>query len=162
MIGLFFTDQTIIFDDTGRTGKGATIQLQFARGLISESFNCISSLTTHIILNTVISLNFLLWTFCERHSFPRVSGDSPKTLRKLCLSAKFPHQEIRWNYGILRSDRNREVTRLTQNLSKKLVQKNYHLKASSSNGECNTLASVQCWRFWNILRNELSLWNSLG
>ena len=103
MIGLFFTDQTIIFDDTGRTGKGATIQLQFARGLISESFNCISSLTTHIILNTVISPNFLLWTFCERHSFPRVSGDSPKTLRKLCLSAKFPHQEIRWNYGILRS-----------------------------------------------------------
>ena len=25
-------------------------------------------------------------------------------MRKLCLSTKFPHQEIRWNYGILRSD----------------------------------------------------------
>ena len=24
-------------------------------------------------------------------------------MRKLCLSTKFPHQEIRWNYGILRS-----------------------------------------------------------
>ena len=31
------------------------------------------------------------------------SYDSPETMRKLCLSAKFPHQEIRWNYGILRS-----------------------------------------------------------
>ena len=28
---------------------------------------------------------------------------SPETIRKLCLSAKFPHQEIRWNYGIFRS-----------------------------------------------------------
>ena len=28
---------------------------------------------------------------------------SPETMRKLCLSAKFPYQEIRWNYGILRS-----------------------------------------------------------
>ena len=33
-----------------------------------------------------------------------VSGDSPETMQKLCLSAKFPHQEIRWNYGIFRSD----------------------------------------------------------
>ena len=31
----------------------------------------------------------------ERHSF-----DSPKTMRKLCLFTKFPHQEIRWNCGI--------------------------------------------------------------
>ena len=23
--------------------------------------------------------------------------------QKLCLSKKFPHQEIKWNYGILRS-----------------------------------------------------------
>ena len=30
--------------------------------------------------------------------------ESPKTMRKLCLSTKFPHQEIRWNYGILRSE----------------------------------------------------------
>ena len=38
----------------------------------------------------VISSNFLVWKFLE-------------TLGKLCLSTKFPHQEIRWNYGILRS-----------------------------------------------------------
>ena len=29
---------------------------------------------------------------------------SPETMRKLCLFTKFPHHEIRWNYGILRSD----------------------------------------------------------
>ena len=40
--------------------------------------------------NTVISPNFLL---C----------DSPETMRKLCLSAKFPYEEIRWNYGIFHS-----------------------------------------------------------
>ena len=28
----------------------------------------------------------------------------PETMRKLCVSSKFPHQEIRWNYGILRSE----------------------------------------------------------
>ena len=41
--------------------------------------------------------------FAERHIFRIVSGDLPETLRKLCLSAKFPHQEISWNYGNLRS-----------------------------------------------------------
>ena len=29
-------------------------------------------------------------------------AESPETMRKLCLSVKFPHQEIRWNYGIFR------------------------------------------------------------
>ena len=28
----------------------------------------------------------------------------PETLQKLCLSKKFPHQEIRWNYGFLCSE----------------------------------------------------------
>ena len=41
--------------------------------------------------------------FVERHSFRIVSGKSPKAMRKLCLSTEFQHQEIRWNYGILRS-----------------------------------------------------------
>ena len=31
------------------------------------------------------------------------TAKSPETMRKLCLSTKFPHQEIRWNYGIFRS-----------------------------------------------------------
>ena len=32
-----------------------------------------------------------------------VSGNSPETTRKLCLSTKFIYQEIRWNYDIFRS-----------------------------------------------------------
>ena len=36
----------------------------------------------------------------ERHSFRTVSGDSPKTLWKPCLSTTFPHQETCWNYRI--------------------------------------------------------------
>ena len=35
----------------------------------------------------------------ESHSHI-VSSDPPETVRKLCLSTKFPHQEIRWNYSI--------------------------------------------------------------
>ena len=43
--------------------------------------------------------------FVERHSFHIILGDSPETMRKLCLSAKFSNQEIRWNYSILRNVR---------------------------------------------------------
>ena len=32
-----------------------------------------------------------------------VKGNSPETMRKLCLSTKFSHQEIRWNFGIFPS-----------------------------------------------------------
>ena len=53
--------------------------------------------------NTVISLISWYGNFVERHSFRIVSGDSPETMRKLCLSTKFPYQEIRWNYGFFRS-----------------------------------------------------------
>ena len=42
--------------------------------------------------------------FVEKYSFRIVSGESPETMRKLCLSTKFPHQKIRWNYSILRGD----------------------------------------------------------
>ena len=41
--------------------------------------------------------------FVERYSFHIVLGDSPETMRKLCLSTKFPHPEIRSNYVFLRS-----------------------------------------------------------
>ena len=33
----------------------------------------------------------------ERRSFRIVFGDSAETLRKLCLSTKFPHREVRWS-----------------------------------------------------------------
>ena len=42
-------------------------------------------------------------SFVERHSFHIVSSNLPETMWKLCLSTKFPHQEIKWNYGILHS-----------------------------------------------------------
>ena len=42
----------------------------------------------------------ILW----KGSFRIVSGESPETMQKLCLSIKFPHQEMRWNYGIWRSE----------------------------------------------------------
>ena len=35
--------------------------------------------------------------------FKSVSVKLSETLRKLCVSAKFPHQRIRWNYDILHS-----------------------------------------------------------
>ena len=35
------------------------------------------------------------------HSLCRVPGDSLESMRKLRLSTKFPHKEIRWSYGIL-------------------------------------------------------------
>ena len=38
--------------------------------------------------------------FCGKAQFPIVSDESPKAMRKLCLSTKFPHQKIRWNYVI--------------------------------------------------------------
>ena len=41
--------------------------------------------------------------FVERHSFRVASSDLPETIRKLCLSTKFPDHEIRWNNDILRS-----------------------------------------------------------
>ena len=48
--------------------------------------------------------NFHLISWCgkfvERHSFHIVSGESPETMQKLCISTNFPHQAIRWNYGI--------------------------------------------------------------
>ena len=42
--------------------------------------------------------------FVEMHGFCRVFDHLPESLRKLCVSAKFPHQQIRWMFGILRSD----------------------------------------------------------
>ena len=41
--------------------------------------------------------------FVETHSFQKCLNESPETLRKLFVSTKLPHQEIRWNLGILRS-----------------------------------------------------------
>ena len=39
-------------------------------------------------------------------------SDLPETLRKLYLSTKFPHQEIRQKYGILRSEKGKHFVHL--------------------------------------------------
>ena len=40
--------------------------------------------------------------FGETQSFDKVSGELPRTLRKLCVFTKFLAQEISSNFGILR------------------------------------------------------------
>ena len=55
---------------------------------------------THCVKYWNLTLTSWCGNFLERHVFCIVSGDSPETMQKLCLSTKFPHQEIRWNYGI--------------------------------------------------------------
>ena len=52
-----------------------------------------------------VSENCSQLAFVEKNSFRIVSGNSgnsPETMRKLFLSTKFPHQEIRWIYDISR------------------------------------------------------------
>ena len=65
--------------------------------------NTYGRITAFTAQNAVISPNFLAWKFVERYSFRIDLGKSPETMRKLCLSTKFPHQKIRCSYGILRS-----------------------------------------------------------
>ena len=55
--------------------------------------------------NTVISPNLLVWKFCGKVQFPLSFRRFARNSEELCLSTKFSHQEIRWNYGIFRSDR---------------------------------------------------------
>ena len=47
-------------------------------------------------LRKILQFHLISWcgNFMERHSFRIVLGHSPETMRKLCLSTKFPHQEI--------------------------------------------------------------------
>ena len=44
--------------------------------------------------------NFLLWRFCGKAQFLHSFVLFAQTMRKLCLSSIFQHQEISWNYGI--------------------------------------------------------------
>ena len=53
-------------------------------------------------LHKIPKFHLILWYRNFVESFCRALGNSPKPMRKLCLSTKFPHQDIRWNFGILR------------------------------------------------------------
>ena len=56
------------------------------------------------ILHTYIHTYLISWcrNLAERHNLRIVLGDSPETMRKVSVSSKFQHQEIRWNYGTFR------------------------------------------------------------
>ena len=82
-------------------------------------------LTFFVSLLEIPYFHLMSWceSFLERHNFRVVLGESPETMRKLCLSTKFPHQEIRWNYSIFRSvhyqiTHNRKCSRYHKNISK--------------------------------------------
>ena len=53
----------------------------------------------------------------RKDSFRIISGESPETMQKLCLSAKFPHQEIRWNYDILQ----KQINNFSNSISQRYV-----------------------------------------
>ena len=71
-------------------------------------------------LRLILKFHLIFWieNFLERHSFRRVSGDSLKTLRKLFLSTKFPHRNIRWSFSILHSEPFSEVLTIANLLAR--------------------------------------------
>ena len=72
---------------------------------VSLTFNY--SLTHFVSItakNTVTSPDFLVWKFCRKTQFPHSFGRFARNYAEMCLSAKFPHQEIRWNCSIFRSE----------------------------------------------------------
>ena len=50
-----------------------------------------------LTLRKIPKFHLISWceNFVERHSFRIVSGEMPETMRKLCLSAKLTHQQVR-------------------------------------------------------------------
>ena len=69
--------------------------------------NCQASPNSKVYrsLRKIPQFHLISWCeyFVEKHSFRIASANSPETMRKLRLSKKLPHQEIRWNCGIFRS-----------------------------------------------------------
>ena len=77
--------------------------------LIEWIFFCQYTFTSLSCVNPLRKIPYfhlISWcaNFVKRHSFPIVSGESREIMRKLCLSTKFSHHEIRCNYDILHSD----------------------------------------------------------
>ena len=67
-------------------------------------FRLLSKGSIFVALRKIPQFHLISWygNFVERHGFWIVSGHPPETMRKMYLSAKFPHQEIRWNKDTLR------------------------------------------------------------
>ena len=81
--------------------KSVNLDKLHLNNLISRSLNY----SEKYALSKIIKFYLIswCWNFVKGRSFGRVSGDLQTVLRKLCLSAKFTDQEIRWNFDILRS-----------------------------------------------------------
>ena len=96
-----------------RVKKGIYLLVGLLCGTFGIKLPCFMSLVSFYISGThhkkplckipLFHLTYLCGNFLERHTFCIVLGESPETIRKLCLSTKFLHQEIRWNYGIVNS-----------------------------------------------------------
>ena len=84
-------------------------------------------------------------------------SDSPKTMRKLCLSAKFPHQEIRWNYVILRSGRYQQWSPIFI----KVTGLDLHIYWKQASLQTNRVYST-LKRHGNNRFRVVSMWNTRG
>ena len=71
------------------------LHLQRCKWTDYHVFLIASLVIIRLSLNEIYRLEELL--------FDWLHYESPETMRKLCLSTKFSHQEIVWNYGIFRS-----------------------------------------------------------
>ena len=86
----------------GNVSSVAEFTEDVKRSFITElaQFRSRFSKLSRVVMSALCKLpqfRLISWygNFVERHSFRIVSGDSPETMRKLCLSTKFPHHEIR-------------------------------------------------------------------
>ena len=68
-------------------------------------------------MRKIPSLHLISWceNFVDKHSVRIVLGNSPETMRKLCVATKFPHQEISWKYGIFGSASNKSGVQNKEN-----------------------------------------------
>ena len=62
---------------------------------------CMQKINLFCALRKIPKFDLIFW--CENFMVTHSFRDLSETLRKLCLSTKFPHQEITWNIGVLRS-----------------------------------------------------------
>ena len=60
----------------------------------------LTELTAFTAKTIAISPDFLVWKFCENAQLPHSFGQIARNYAETGLSAKFPHQKIKWNYGI--------------------------------------------------------------
>ena len=72
------------------------------KGFFVNILQTFKLLSRYVVLRIIPLFHVITWcgNLVERYSFCKVLGDSAETMRKLCLSTKFSHQEIRWNCSI--------------------------------------------------------------